>query len=76
MIRYSRLTAIPTSRLIQNALLRASIVFLKLSEDQVGSFDLLLTPLVTNTTTAIFLNYSLVQSALKGVAGVAGAAPR
>ncbi|KAI9220627.1 hypothetical protein BC828DRAFT_383053 [Blastocladiella britannica] len=68
--------------LVQNALVRSSIVFVKLSEDTVGQYDLLLTP-STDTTTAGgltsapgFLNYTQLNHTLGRVQGIAGCAPR
>ncbi|KAI9168390.1 hypothetical protein H9P43_007762 [Blastocladiella emersonii ATCC 22665] len=59
--------------LVQNALVRSSIVFVKLSEDTVGQYDLLLTP--TNMTRP-FLNYTSANASLASVASLQGAVPR
>ncbi|KAI9140455.1 FtsX-like permease family-domain-containing protein [Paraphysoderma sedebokerense] len=61
--------------LVRNALVRSSIVFVKLSEDLVGQIDLLMTPPLS-TGQSSFINYTYVNRSLTGTAGVAGSSPR
>ncbi|KAJ3299821.1 hypothetical protein HK104_006755 [Borealophlyctis nickersoniae] len=61
---------------IQNTLSRASVLFVRLSEDTAGEWDLLLTPSPSNTSQSLFLNYTSINASLADSASAAGAAPR
>ncbi|KAI9104652.1 FtsX-like permease family-domain-containing protein [Phlyctochytrium arcticum] len=63
--------------LIQNIVDRASILFLKFSEDSAGQWDLLLTPSIRSSSSAtVFLNYTSINASLAPATMVEGGAPR
>eukprot|EP01114_Cavostelium_apophysatum_P002845 TRINITY_DN1253_c0_g3_i1.p1 TRINITY_DN1253_c0_g3~~TRINITY_DN1253_c0_g3_i1.p1 ORF type:complete len:1241 (+),score=361.47 TRINITY_DN1253_c0_g3_i1:25-3723(+) len=62
--------------LLQNAIDKSPIVFLKLSEDQVGEYDLLLTPKVDQNSQSFWLNSTDISEKLKDAPLAVGAAPR
>ena len=67
--------------LVQNALTKTGLIFLKLAEDQTGAFDLLLLPDFSTTGSAsnidsALLNFTQVNNTLYGMPGITGVAPR
>ncbi|KND05187.1 uncharacterized protein SPPG_08881 [Spizellomyces punctatus DAOM BR117] len=62
--------------LIQNIIDRASVIFIKFSEDSAGQWDLLLSPTLSSGSPSILLNYTVINTSLSSAPHVAGAAPR
>ncbi|ORZ31776.1 FtsX-like permease family-domain-containing protein [Catenaria anguillulae PL171] len=60
--------------LVQNALVRSGIVFVKLSEDTVGQYDLLLTPNAPDISP--YINYTQLNSTLARVPYISSSVPR
>jgi len=62
--------------LIQNALDRSGVIFVKLAEDQVGQYDIVMTPSSNNQSTSFFLNYTSMNTTLLPATVLVGTAPR
>ena len=62
--------------ILYNSILKANLIFLKLSEDNVGDADVYFTPKFTNLTTIPFINNTEVSAKLKENPWMVGTSPR
>nr|CAG4716010.1 unnamed protein product [Naegleria fowleri] len=62
--------------ILYNSILKANLIFLKLSEDNVGDADIMFTPKFTNSTTIPFINHTEVVRKLNNNPFIVGTSPR
>lgn len=62
--------------LLQNAIDRSPLIFLKLGEDQVGEYDLLLTPMFSATEFSFWLNFTELEPKIASAPLAKGSTPR
>eukprot|EP00003_Mantamonas_plastica_P015601 TRINITY_DN2635_c0_g2_i3.p1 TRINITY_DN2635_c0_g2~~TRINITY_DN2635_c0_g2_i3.p1 ORF type:complete len:1218 (-),score=362.13 TRINITY_DN2635_c0_g2_i3:46-3648(-) len=61
---------------LSNAIAKSPFIFIKLSENEVGEYDMLMLPQVNNQSQAFFLNSTDIERRLSSVPEVKGVAPR
>ncbi|EFC47009.1 FtsX domain-containing protein [Naegleria gruberi] len=62
--------------ILYNSILKANLIFLKLSEDNVGDADIMFTPKFTNLTTIPFINNTEISEKLANSPYITGTTPR